>query len=334
VKKDFVIAIVAIAVVAAICFGVAQYRHALPPSLAHPFSSAPAETKSAASAGSDNVIMHVNGEPITQREYDLFIQSLPEQMQAAAQSDAGKRQLADRIVKLKVLEQEGKRLGAENDPDVIGRIDFGKANVIADYAYRKLATPPTDAQLRAVYDKEKESYSAMQLSHIVVAYQGGQVPARKGATPPFEQAMQKAQALEAKLKAGADFAALAKAESDDTRTAPNGGSLGPVTPSMLGPQLEQVITHLPPGGVTQPMRTEFGIHIFKPGSRQPEAFENVKATLQQKVSQDQMAAKLKDLQAKAKVEMDPKFFPPPSAGAIPGGLGNPGGAPPAPAPQQ
>ncbi|MCU1245817.1 MAG: peptidylprolyl isomerase, partial [Acidobacteria bacterium] len=242
-----------------------------------------------------------------------------------AQSDAGKRQLADRIVKLKVLEQEGKRLGAESDPDVAGRIEFGKSNVIADYAYRKLATPPTDAQLRSVYDKEKESYSAMQLSHIVVAYQGGQVPARKGATPSFEQAMQKALALEAKLKAGADFATLARAESDDTRTAANGGSLGPVTPSMLGPQLEQVITHIPPGGVTQPMRTEFGIHIFKPGPRQPEAFDSVKATLQQKVSQDQMAAKLKDLQAKAKVEMDPKFFPPPSAGAIPGGLANPGG---------
>jgi len=248
-------------------------------------------------------------------------------MQAAAQSEAGKRQLADRIVKLKVLEQEGKRLGAENDPDVAGRIEFGKSNVIADYAYRKLASPPTDAQLRAVYDKEKQSYEAMQLSHIVVAYQGGQIQARKGATPPFEQAMQKAMAIEARLKAGADFAALAKAESDDARTAAAGGSLGPVTPSMLGPQLEQVLTHLAPGQVTQPMRTEFGIHIFKPGARQAEAFENVKATLQQKVSQDQMAAKLKDLQAKAKVEMDPKFFPPVPA-APPGGQAMPGGLPP------
>ena len=69
--------------------------------------------------------------------------------------------------------------------------------------------------------------------------------------------------LELRLKAGEDFATLAKANSQDTLSAAKGGDLGWVNPGDLVPKFEEVMNNTPVGQISEPFKTEFGWHILQ-----------------------------------------------------------------------
>lgn len=69
--------------------------------------------------------------------------------------------------------------------------------------------------------------------------------------------------LHQRILGGEDFAALARAHSDDTGSALKGGDLGWVTPGSLVPKFEEVMDDLELGEMSKPFRTEFGWHIVQ-----------------------------------------------------------------------
>ena len=310
-KKDIIVAAVAVVIVVAVAFGLAALR----PNQSSVLSSEkdPAAEKA---LGSDNVVMRVNGEAITERDFNLFLQNAPAEGRQFYGSPAGRRALADELVKLKVLEQEAKRMGLTDDPEVKAQIEMARAQITAARALEKLANEKTEARISAEYEKEKSS--AVSLRHILVAYQGGAVPARRGMQAPSEaEAMQKANALAARLRGGADFAETARAESDDEQSGPNGGMIGPAKPDQLPEDIAAVVRQLKPGQMSNPVKTQFGIHLFK--VEQP-SLEDLRPMLTQRIRQQVAEEEMKRLQGAAKVDLDPKFFPPPPPvpGALPG----------------
>lgn len=77
------------------------------------------------------------------------------------------------------------------------------------------------------------------------------------------EAEAKARGLRERIEQGADFAALAKAHSDDPGSVASGGDLGWVTPGQTVPEFERALSDLEPGEVSQPVRTPFGIHLIQ-----------------------------------------------------------------------
>jgi peptidyl-prolyl cis-trans isomerase SurA len=69
--------------------------------------------------------------------------------------------------------------------------------------------------------------------------------------------------LRDRVRNGEDFAALARANSNDSRTAERGGDLGWINPGQLGPEFEQVLNQLEPGQVSEPFKTPFGWHLVQ-----------------------------------------------------------------------
>lgn len=69
--------------------------------------------------------------------------------------------------------------------------------------------------------------------------------------------------LKQRLEGGDDFAALARAHSDDAVSAAKGGDLGWINPGDLDPQFEEVMTGLAPGKISAPFRTQFGWHLVQ-----------------------------------------------------------------------
>ena len=65
------------------------------------------------------------------------------------------------------------------------------------------------------------------------------------------------------LVEGADFAELAKKNSEDTVTGAKGGSWGPVTLSDFPPAMAEVLKGLKQGEISKPVRSQFGYHILK-----------------------------------------------------------------------
>jgi peptidyl-prolyl cis-trans isomerase D len=95
-------------------------------------------------------------------------------------------------------------------------------------------------------------------SHILIKLpQGTDAQADKAA-------MAKVQALRAKLLAGADFATLARKNSEDPGSAAQGGDLGFVTRGALVKEFEQTLFALKkPGDLSAPVRTTYGLHLIK-----------------------------------------------------------------------
>ncbi|HKO57559.1 MAG TPA: peptidylprolyl isomerase, partial [Thermoanaerobaculia bacterium] len=298
-KKDLLIALIAILLVGGLAYGLTAIRPDRPPTESHPFSledtpAGVADVSGAVAAPevgpNDKVVMRINGVPVTEREFRTLQNEAPEQQRAFLDTPRGRLALAQQIIRLKALAQEGQRLGASKDPELSSRVRLGVESAAAQFAVQKLAGEPSEQTLRAAYEKEKGN--AVVLSHIAVAYAGSAIPPRNGGqSPSVEQAMQKAQALVAQLRAGKDFAALARAESDDTQSGPNGGVLGPLQPGSLPPQLEGAVSRLKPGAVSDPVRSQYGIHIFRLGAI---PYEAVRPQLVQKLRQEEIARKVEE----------------------------------------
>jgi peptidyl-prolyl cis-trans isomerase C len=323
-RKDIVIAIAGIAIVAAICFGLAIWKSDM-----KPFSSlrsSTASTSSTSTIGPDHVIMHVNGDAVTEAEFAAAYSQLPQEMQQQFASEAGKQAFAEQMVRLKILEQEGRKMGVEKDPKVAGQLAADHTNIIAAAAAQKLLPPPNPAAVQKFYDENKRNFEATELSHILVAYEGGAVPPRNGKPLSQRDALKKAQAISQQAKAGADFAKLARELSDDASSAEKGGVLGPFSPGMLPPEIESHVTQLQPGQVSDPVPSRYGVHIFKVGAHTSQPLDQVRPAITRRVQQQATLDKVEQMRKAAKVDFDPKFFPE-AAKATPT-------APPAAAPKQ
>ena len=62
---------------------------------------------------------------------------------------------------------------------------------------------------------------------------------------------------------GANFEQIAKDQSEDATTAPNGGDLGWVAKGEMVPDFERVAFATAPGQISQPFQTKYGWHIVK-----------------------------------------------------------------------
>lgn len=304
-KRDLLLALAAILVVAGISYGLSWARPDLPLSPSKPFAGELSAKKVSPRSPGGKVVMRVNGEPVTETEFVAFMQSVPEQQRAFFANPAGRRALADEIVRVKLLEQEATRLGIDDDPEVESSLRMARSQLVAGRALGKLVKDEIEKQIKVEYEKEKSS--SVALRHILIAYEGGQVPARDPKkTPSADQAMKKAAGVVAKLRGGGEFGLLARTESDDQQSAMEGGSLGPVRPEMLPPEVAAVVRKLKPGEISDPVKTSYGVHVF---SLTTPTLEDLRPMLAQQVQQKVIAETLTRLQKGAKVDLDPKFFP-------------------------
>lgn len=107
------------------------------------------------------------------------------------------------------------------------------------------------------------------------------------------------------LQNGADFAELAKENSDDKNSARNGGEMGFISRTFNVPDFVDYAYALKEDGeFTRPVKTIFGWHIIKRiGFKNPLTFEEVKADLTDKIKKDPLRSNhSKELYFKKKKE--------------------------------
>ena len=308
-KRDLGIAVIVILAVAALSYGLwAMHAGTWRPTLSHPFNTATGAAPGKSEP--ETVVMRVNGEPVTEREFAMFGASLPQQAQMYMQSAEGRKLVAQQYARMKILEQEAKRLGADDDAEVAAKMRFGRTNVAVEYAIKKLGEKTNDQTLKAEYEKNKRDFETVDLSHIVIGYQGSQIPSKSKTPPTREQAIKYAQQILARLRGGAPFDQTATALSEDQQSAQNGGRIGPVPIGQLPPDIQAVVAKMKPGEISEPVATQFGVHIFKLNDRRSPSFDEVKSVLQQRTAQTTVQHEVERLEKTAKVDYDPKFFPP------------------------
>ncbi len=136
----------------------------------------------------------------------------------------------------------------------------------------------TDADVANFYNANKASFNLAEpqvhLSQIVVTpVPDSNVRNLKNSKAQNEQdAKTKILDIQARLKRGEDFAALAQNYSEDPQTAANGGDMGFIPESALekaNPELRKMVVSLQPGSVSPVIHTGEGYRVLKLISKEP-----------------------------------------------------------------
>jgi peptidyl-prolyl cis-trans isomerase C len=253
-------------------------------------AATPAATDKAA-APAPAPVATIDGTPISRVEYDIYLKSLLQGRPTTELTPEQRGQVLDELISMQLLATQGTKDAIEKDPDVAARLNVVRTRVLADSESQKYLKDkePTDAELHAEYDTaiaamDKTEYHAR---HILV--------------PTKEQA----ELVIKKIKGGAKFEDVAKAQSTDGSKA-NGGDLGWFTLTRMAKPFGDAVKILKKGEMTQePVQTQFGWHVIKlEDTREtaPPPFEQVKQQVSNGVIQKKLQAYVDSLKKTAKID--------------------------------
>ncbi|MDQ7988983.1 MAG: peptidylprolyl isomerase [Candidatus Dactylopiibacterium sp.] len=247
------------------------------------------KTPDTAKAGAEDVLVKVDGKPITQETVEFLLkEQVPE---GTPLSNELLGQAREHLVQRTVLLEAAHKAGLDKQADVQRRMDFMRDEVLVQ-AYLKdwvAKHPVTDEKIKAEIDRliASEGGSEYHARHILVETEA------------------EARAIIEKLGKGAKFADLAKA-SKDPGSAAHGGDLGWARPATYVPEFAAALKALEKGKfTTEPVKSQFGYHvILLEDSRPIEAppLEAVKPQLQQGLQQQELRAHIDALKQQAKIE--------------------------------
>lgn len=304
--------------------------------------TSPANSAAAPSAPSTAVVATVNGVAISRAELDMATQVLLGQAKMPAPTDPQQRQqieamALDSLIAQELLYQAAKSVHiADLDNKVEEKINAAKARFGTPEAFEKALAQSkmteqelkdrmtrevmigayleqeisakitiTPEQAKQFYDANPDMFKkpeSVHASHILIGVDPKATPEEKQA------ARQKANDLHAKIKGGADFAEIAKAEST-CPSAKKGGDLGTFGPGQMVKPFEDAAFSLENGAVSDVVETQFGYHIIKsqgktPGETVPfdQVQEKIQMHLKTAETQKQLAAKVEALKQAAKIE--------------------------------
>jgi peptidyl-prolyl cis-trans isomerase D len=138
------------------------------------------------------------------------------------------------------------------------------AYILIDSSKLANAVKPTNDELQSYYKAHQDEFrvpESVTVSHILIKTPPPG-PDGKPDQKAVDAARAKAQDILNKIKAGGNFAELAKKYSEDPGSAKNGGSLGPITRGRTAPEFDKAAFSLAKGQTSDLVQTVFGFHII------------------------------------------------------------------------
>jgi peptidyl-prolyl cis-trans isomerase SurA len=278
----------------------------------------------------EEIVARVNDQAISLSDYNRAEQQLEQEAQQEGWSQQElyqqKHDLLRSLIDKQLLLSQGKQMGINGDDGVIRRLDemrkqyhmatmddLQKAaeaqgvswedlkeqireNVITSDVISQEVAPKinvTPSEIQEYYDAHKKDFEEpeqVRLSEILIPTANPDDAAQVAA------AEKRADGIEDRLKAGADFATLARADSSGP-TAAEGGDLGEYKSGVLPRVMEDSTFSLKPGQWTQPIRTQQGWLILEVTQHQDAGLQPLSAVqdqVQQLVGMQKMQPALRD----------------------------------------
>jgi len=300
------------------------------PASAPPPALAARGPEAVAASDPNKVVAVVNGKQITAKQaLDLLKALTPEERK---QREGKLAEILQQLYTQQQLAEQAAKLSLDQQEPWKDRLVLARETVLAQ-AYvnhlRDEAAKGPAEDPKAYYDTHPDEFDQVKLSGIFVAFNPPGTPASSGAGKTEQQAQDKANDLEKKLKDGGDFAALARTDNDNTAIASKGGDLGTVNmgDTQLPPVLRTAIGKLQPGQYSEPIRISSAYLILKMDSRKKQEFAEVQSTLADKLKNEKSQSALKAELDKYKIKVeDQEFFDAPGSRPIPSLQRAPAGA--------
>jgi parvulin-like peptidyl-prolyl isomerase len=132
---------------------------------------------------------------------------------------------------------------------------------------------PTDEQIKKYYDEHRDLFvkdpGEVRISHVAVRLPDNPTDGQKAA------ARDKIMKLYKEAERTKDFAAFARANSEDSRSAVKGGDLGYFRPGQLPPVVDKLVFSTPVGHLTQIIESNIGYSFIKVTERRGETYSTL-----------------------------------------------------------
>jgi peptidyl-prolyl cis-trans isomerase C len=290
-----------------------------------PSSSKPAESPAkAAPISPDTVVFKVGNRPVTAAEYERIISSFSEEIQQSAR--ANPKQVMQSYF---IMQNLGERATAEKldqtspykEQLALQRMQLLAAAVVNRQS-ASIAVTPEEQQKRYEQDKLNK-YEKAKIRAILIMYgdrmlqmqvdmKDPENPQGSPAKPMREEAEAKqiVEDLVEKLRAGADFAEIAKEKSEDKNSAANGGDFGVLRKGDRIPEeIKTEVFKLKPGEISDPIRQPLGYYIVKMEERSVQPFEEVQQAVEAEIRKERFDSWMDDIQKQFEVSIEkPEFF--------------------------
>jgi len=256
----------------------------------------------------DAVVLSVGNNKITRAQFEQWVADLPDQLKAAA-SGPQKRKFIEQYSELEALAQEARNRKIDQKATVKTMMAVQMDQILAQTLVQELTAnlKPDEAALKAYYDQHKSDFEQAKARHILIAVKGG-TPAKKDKKElTDEEALAKAKEIREKIVKGGDFAALAKAESDDPGSADKGGEYT-VSHNQMVKEFDAAVWGLPIGQVSEPVKTQFGYHIIQVESRGTKPFDEAKAQIETKLKPELTKKAVDDAKKQVPVTISDDYF--------------------------
>ena len=250
------------------------------------------------------VLATVNGQKITQLDVTLAADDLGPQLQQQLKGKARDAYVLDYLVDSTLVAQKAKADGAEKTSDYVAKMEYAKDKVLMETTLTSIAKSVTDdATLHKIYDQAAAAQKPepeIHARHVLVATEAD------------------AQTVLKRLKAGEDFAKVAKEMSKDPGS--EGGDLGWFTKERMVPAFADAAFKLQDGQTSDPVKTQFGWHVIQVEGHRTKSFppfDQVKEQIVRYAVQKAQSDLILQLRNSAKIERTAAA--PPATELPPGG---------------
>ncbi len=218
-------------------------------------------------AQDDKVVAKVNGNTITEADMRFANAEIGAQL-GDIPENVKRRALAEYLIDNALFAEAAIAAKIAADPAFEEQMQYVRRRLLREqYFEKQLKGVISEADAKKIYDQrvaQLKSENEVAARHILVDNE------------------EKAIEILAKIKAGGDFAALAKENSTDTGSKEQGGFLGYFGRGQMIPEFEKAAFTMIEGQVSEPVKTNFGWHIIKLEDRRrkpPPSFDEVKETI-------------------------------------------------------
>ncbi|AWV03657.1 peptidylprolyl isomerase [Burkholderia sp. JP2-270] len=212
----------------------------------------------------DDVIANAAQASVTQADIAGLLRTVGAEVRERLAADpATLDQIVRSTLAQKAVLAEAKSKGWDKQAQVQAAVEQAQRDIVVRSYLTSVNAPPadypSDAEIQSAYDGNRAAFTAPRALHVAQIYIA--VPPNADAAT-LDKARKQAADLANRARSG-DFAALAKANSQDKASAANGGDLGFVPDQSMLPAVRQAADALKPGQVSAPIRTPAGFHVVK-----------------------------------------------------------------------
>lgn len=242
----------------------------------------------------ETILASFSGQTITLGEFNQIWEEFPEDYKL----QLDKSIVLDQMISEKLLIQEAKNIGLEEDNDVLEQIKKMSEQILVQVLIEREILDKikvNDEEVLEYYEQNKDSFTEKEQVYLYNI---------------LLETEEEAQDVLEQLKAGGDFSEIA-IEKSAGPSAAQGGDLGYLTRGTIIPEIEEVVFALELDELSEIIKTDFGFHILKITEKKSETVKNleeVKEDIIQTLLPDKQKEAfenlIEDLKSKSEIEIN------------------------------